>query len=343
MQAQRPGDILIVDADEAFSAQATQTLAQQGHMVMTCRTGAEARRHLERMPYDAVLCGWRLPDEEGIHFCEFVKGQPEMPHVAVALLIDATADDMWVAKLYIGSQDGQSNLGPDELILRSAHMQEVAARVQALLHVRRYRQEIDNALETLMSVAEGVEEQDRRARGHCKRLSIMCIELGAVLGLSEWELTALERAAYLHDIGKVAIPGAIISKVDSLTPREMEIIKNHCVLGEKLCRSMAALKPVLPIIRHHHERANGTGYPDGLKGDEIPVLAQIFSIPDIYDALRMWRPYRTSMSEAQAIQVMRQEVAQGFWNAHFFEIFTKHVLPGLDERLDMAHVLWPSY
>ena len=239
MQAQRPGDILIVDADEAFSAQATQTLAQQGHMVMTCRTGAEARRHLERMPYDAVLCGWRLPDEEGIHFCEFVKGQPEMPHVAVALLIDATADDMWVAKLYIGSQDGQSNLGPDELILRSAHMQEVAARVQALLHVRRYRQEIDNALETLMSVAEGVEEQDRRARGHCKRLSIMCIELGAVLGLSEWELTALERAAYLHDIGKVAIPGAIISKVDSLTPREMEIIKNHCVLGEKLCRPRA--------------------------------------------------------------------------------------------------------
>jgi putative two-component system response regulator len=169
----------------------------------------------------------------------------------------------------------------------------------------------------------------------------MCIELGSVLGLEEWQLTALERAAYLHDVGKVSIPGAIISKAESLTPREMEIIQEHCVLGERLCQPMVALRPVLPIIRNHHERANGTGYPDGLHGEAIPVLAQVFAIPDIYDALRIWRPYRTSMDELQAVALMRQEVAQGFWNTHIFDAFISQVLPGLDERLDSAHVLWP--
>ncbi len=343
MQAQRPGDILIVDADEAFMKAATSALAYNGHMVMTCQSGAEARRQLERMPYDVVLAGWNLPDEDARAFCSHVKTSPDLTQVTVGLLVDPGANDAWVARIYAGSAEGENNqTAPDELILRSVSADELAARVQSLLQTRRYRMEINNALEVLTAMAEGVEEQDRRARGHCKRLSIMTIELGSILGCDEWQLTVLERASYLHDVGKVAIPGAIISKTETLTPREMEIIQSHCILGERLCLPMAALRPVLPIIRHHHERANGTGYPDGLQGDEIPVLAQVFSIPDIYDALRMWRPYRRPMSEPQAIQLMRQEVAQGFWNTHIFEAFIENVLPNLEERLDSAHALWPA-
>lgn len=344
MQAQRPGDILIVDADAAFANAACSALAHNGHMVMTCQSGAEARRQLERMSYDVVLAGWELPDEDGRAFCHYIKSSQELMQVTVGLLVDAGANDAWIARIFAGSGgEGENNLAaPDDLILRSVSKEELAVRVQGLLQSRRYRQEISNALEVLTAMAEGVEEQDRRARGHCKRLSIMTIELGSVLGCDEWQLTALERAAYLHDVGKVAIPGAIISKTTTLTPREMEIIQSHCVLGEKLCHPMAALRPVLPIIRHHHERSNGTGYPDKLSGEEIPVLAQIFSVPDIYDALRMWRPYRAPMSEPQALQLMRQEVAQGFWNTHIFEGFVERVLPGLEERLDSMHALWPK-
>lgn len=343
MQAQRPGDILIVDADETFLTAATSALAHNGHMVMTCHSGAEARRQLERMPYDVVLAGWKLPDEDGQTFCTHVKTSPDLTQVTVGLLIDAGANDAWIARIYAGSGEGEnSQAAPDELILRSVSSEELAVRVQSLLQLRRYRMELGNALEVLTAMAEGVEEQDRRARGHCKRLSIMTIELGSILGCDEWQLTVLERASYLHDVGKVSIPGAIISKTETLTPREMEIIQSHCILGERLCLPMVALRPVLPIIRHHHERSNGTGYPDGLQGDEIPVLAQVFSIPDIYDALRMWRPYRRPMSEPQAIQLMRQEVAQGFWNAHIFEAFAENVLPNLEERLDSAHALWPA-
>ena len=342
MQALRPGDILIVDSDPNFLSFSCDALVQQGHVVMTCATGQEARRHLERVPYDIVICGWQLADEEGSELCEFIKTNTDLPNIAVALLVDDAADDLWLANVFAAGGGSGANGSPDDLILKTASGREIGVRVQSLLQMRRYRQEIGNALETIMAMAEGIEEQDRRARGHCKRLSVMAIELGAVLGCDDWELTALERAAYLHDVGKVAIPGAIISKTEALTPREMDIIKSHVVLGEKLCEPVAGLKPVLPIIRHHHERANGSGYPDGLRGEFIPVLAQIFSIPDIYDALRMWRPFRTPMSQAQAIEVMRQEVAQGFWNRHIFETFTSKVLPGLEERLDSIHALWPS-
>lgn len=345
MQAQRPGDVLIVDSDANFAASACSALVQQGHMVMNCGTGREARRQLERMAYDVVLCAWKLPDEEGAALCEFVKSSQEMPHVSVGMFIDDTASDTWIAKLFAADAEEESTSGPrppDTLIPRQVGPQELNARVQGLMQLRRYRQEIDNALGVLMTMSEGAEEQDRRARGHCKRLSVMCVELGAVLGCDEWQITALERAAYLHDVGKVAIPGAVISKTQALTPREMEMIKSHCILGERMCAPMAALRPVLPIIRHHHERIDGSGYPDGIGSEDIPVLAQIFSIPDIYDALRMWRPFRQSMSAGQALSIMRQEVQSGFWNRHIFDAFVDQVLPGLDERLDAARVLWPS-
>jgi putative two-component system response regulator len=118
-------------------------------------------------------------------------------------------------------------------------------------------------------------------------------------------------------------------------------MRSHCLQGERLCRSVAALKPVLPIIRHHHERVNGSGYPDALRGSDIPILAQILTIPDIYDALRMWRPYRPAMTQAQAMDVMQQEVDGGLWNRQIFEVFASKVLPGLDERLASYDAMWP--
>ncbi|HEX8465185.1 MAG TPA: HD domain-containing phosphohydrolase, partial [Abditibacterium sp.] len=166
--------------------------------------------------------------------------------------------------------------------------------------------------------------------------------LGLAVGCDDYELLTLERAGYLHDIGKVAIPGGILEKSQPLTPREMEIVKRHCILGEKLCRPVMALQPVLPIVRHHHERGDGSGYPDGLKTEQIPRLVQLFSIVDVYDSLRTWRPYRPPLLDWQAVDVMRQEVKRGFWNRLFFETFARDVVPVLNEHLDTSHVLWPD-
>jgi putative two-component system response regulator len=281
---------------------------------------------------------------DGEELCRQIKADSNLQCVSVGLLIEATPTGLATLETLSGA-GGTGRIRdtgvPDDFILKSVSEQELITRVRCLLRVRRYLQEISNSVLTLMTFAEGAEEQDRRARGHCKRLIVMAIELGTVLGLDEWSLTTLERAAYLHDIGKACIPGAVMSKAQPLSPREMQIIQSHCNIGEKMCRPVAALEPVLPIIRHHHERLDGTGYPDGLRGEQIPILAQLFSIIDIYESLRLWRPYRPPLSEMHALQVMGEEVGRGFWNRRIFDAFREHVLPGLDQRLVAQQAHWP--
>jgi putative two-component system response regulator len=345
MQAVRPGDILIIDSDVSYAAAAENALTSRGHHITLCRTAAEGRHQLERFTFDVVLCARDLTDADGQQLCHDIKTTTDIATLSVGLLVKTTQeiDDIQYrpSGMVLGGQRIEL-IPPDEFISKNLPLDELPGRVQSLMRLGRYQEEIYSAIGTLMKVAEGIEEQDKRMGGHCKRLSIMAVQLGAVLGCDEWQLSALDRAGYLHDIGKVAIPGAVISKSERLSPREMEIIQSHCVLGERLCQDVAALKPVLPIIRHHHERADGTGYPDRLRGQEIPILAQIFSIPDIYDALRMWRPYRPPMNQAQAVDIMRQEVMRGYWNRLIFETFVDQVLPGIEERLDAAHALWPQ-
>ncbi len=348
MQAHRPGEILVVTGDTEFLSLAAMTLGRRGHAVRICAYGAEARTHVERHYFDAVLCAQNLPDGSGIEFCTWIKSHEDLQGLSVGLLVDAgsqnTQDPLEAIALAGAQPDGPNLSGPtapDDFLLCPIQPEELVLRVGSLMRLRRYREEIGNALTTLLAVAEGVEEQDKRARGHCKRLAIMGVLLGAAVGCDEYQLLTLERAGYLHDIGRVSIAGAILVKSQPLTPREMEIIKGHCELGERLCAPVMALKPVLPIIRHHHERCDGTGYPDGLKWEHIPRLAQIFSIVDVYDSLRTWRPYRPPLQSWQAVEVMRQEVERGFWNRQFFDSFAREVVPTLQDHLDAHHVLWP--
>jgi len=345
MQAIRPGDVLVIESDASYASLLQSVLAARGHTVTLAFSAREAQVQLEKFTFDAVLCALRLSDSNGAAVCNAIKSSPDLSSTPVALIVAEGADRD--ALNYRASSMGTATIEsewapPDEVLVRSLPLDEVPQRVQALLRLGRYQQEIQNSIRTLMKVAEGVEEQDARMSGHCKRLSLMSVELGAVLGCDEWQMSALERAGYLHDIGNVSIPGAVIDKTQRLSPREMEIIQNHAVLGERLCADIAALRPVLPIIRHHHERADGTGYPDRLRGEQIPILAQIFSIPDIYDALRMWRPYRPSMNSAQALDILRQEVARGYWNRIIFDAFADKIIPDLEDRLEAAHCLWPT-
>jgi putative two-component system response regulator len=353
-------------------------LESNGHSVSTRASLSDARKALELDPFDVVLCANILPDGSGLGLCEWLKNNPELPEISRVSFglvttgsVDATPPQIAAfdsnksiveprSRFGFGKRRAeiipiaptpeqatirppffQEPLPPDDVLFKSISLVDLVLRVQILLRVKRYLDEIAATVGALMQIAEGIEEQDKRAHGHCKRLAIMVLELGSAMGCDDWQLTALERAAYLHDIGKAVIPGAIISKSEALTPREMQIMQSHCLQGERLCRSVAALKPVLPIIRHHHERVNGSGYPDALRGADIPILAQILTIPDIYDALRMWRPYRPPMTQAQAITVMQQEVLAGLWNRQIFEVFASQVLPGLDERLATYDALWP--
>lgn len=342
MEAQRPGDILIIEKDVHFLTQICNILRNARHNVVSCTTSEEGIEHLERLPFDVVLVSENLPDGNGCEICHFIKKTPELQQISCAVFLEDDVYESHQGKIVDATYNkgGLPSCEADDFLSRGLSSGELVLRVRTLIRMRRYLEEINRATATLMSVAEGAEEQNSHYKGHCKRLANMAVELGLMLGCDEWELGVLEKAGYLHDIGLICIPGAILEKTQPLSPREMQIIKQHSVLGEKLCQSVAALKGVLPIIRHHHERLDGSGYPDNLAGDDVPRLAQIFAVVDVYEGMRLWRPYRASMSEMQAIKMLAEEVDNGLWNREIFEAFRDKVLPGMDARLKSTQIYW---
>jgi len=172
-----------------------------------------------------------------------------------------------------------------------------------------------------------VEARDPYTEGHCERLSRYAEDLGRFLGLEGESIVALGRGGYLHDLGKIAVPDEILKKGSDLTPAEWEIMKRHPATGEAICRPLKSLRLVLPIIRHHHEHSDGSGYPDGLREGEIPLLPRILQVVDIYDALRTARPYKPALGHEQAVATMRAEAQDGLWDrelvAEFFSMLDK--------------------
>jgi len=175
----------------------------------------------------------------------------------------------------------------------------------------------------LFALARAVEQRDEATWGHCERLALISVTLGVAMGMDRTALITLYRGGYLHDIGKVGIPDTILCKKTSLTASEWAVMQTHCARGEEICRYMKSLDPVLPIIRHHHERWDGTGYPDGLGGEEIPLLARIVQVADIYDALTSRRSYKEPLGDLQALDLLQQETRRGWRDPQITEMFTQ--------------------
>lgn len=173
----------------------------------------------------------------------------------------------------------------------------------------------------LLAFAQAVERRDPHTARHCERLALTCVALGTALKLDQQSLMALYRGAFLHDVGKVGISDEILFSPDRLTAKQWTIMRTHPIRGEQICSHFKALKPVLPIIRHHHECFDGSGYPDGLEGAEIPLLARVLQLADIYDALITARPYKPAYSPGQALRIIEKETAQGLRDPALVDLF----------------------
>jgi len=194
-------------------------------------------------------------------------------------------------------------------------------RIESLL---RLKSSIDEqATSVILSLAHRVEARHSRADGHSDRLAEHAIELGESLGLSARDLQELRLGCLLHDIGKVAVPDKILCKPARLNPEETEIVRQHPITGEKICAPLKCLRPILPLIRHHHERMDGSGYPDGLYGEEIPLKARILQVADVYDALTSDRPYREAVSTEEALEILHQEAMYGWLDASLVWRFSR--------------------
>jgi putative two-component system response regulator len=182
---------------------------------------------------------------------------------------------------------------------------------------------LERAESVLFALARSIESKDPYTEGHCERLAEYSARLGEALGLEAPQLIALRRAGLVHDIGKVAVPDAILLKPTRLTAAEKKVMQRHPVVGERICSPLKSFQLVLPIIRHHHEKMNGTGYPDKLKGEKIPLTARILQVVDVYDALTTSRPYKPALTVEEALSVMRKEVRKGWWDPNVFAEFER--------------------
>jgi putative two-component system response regulator len=197
-------------------------------------------------------------------------------------------------------------------------------------HPVREDSEIDQTEGILFALAQAVEYRDQNTAEHCERLALTSLAMGMAMSLDEPALAALYRGGYLHDIGKVGIPDAILFKPGKLTAQEWVVMRSHPVRGEDICRHLKSFRPMLPIIRHHHERWDGSGYPDGIRGAQIPLLARIVQVVDIYDALTNPRPYKPAFNYKQAIGVIEEETARGWRDPEVVDLFLRLPITGID-------------
>jgi len=315
---------LVADDQAANRDLLEELLTAQGYTVITVADGAAALAELAQTPIDLVLLDVMMPRMNGFETCEKIKANPDTYLVPV-ILITALSD----------KQDRLAGIkvGADDFLSRPVDRAELLARVRSLLKLKQRTDELERAESVLFTLARSIEGKDPYTHGHCERLSEYSARLGQHLGLSEDQLIALRRAGVVHDVGKIAVPDAILLKPGSLTPDEWMLIKEHPVVGERICAPLKSFRFVLPIIRHHHEKFNGSGYPDGLRGEAIPITARVLQIVDVYDALTTDRPYKHAFSITDALQTMKQEVAKGWWDAHVFDEFERLVRSGTADFL----------
>lgn len=309
MNADKPV-ILIVDDQKDNIQTIRDILGETQYRIMEATNGQEALQSIEKITPDLILMDAMMPVMDGFETARSIRKNTATKLIPIIMI--TALDSM---------QDRVKGLeaGVDDFITRPFHIVELRARIKNLLRLRESLNELENAEQVIFSLAKAVEAKDKYTEGHCNRLANLAESMGKFLGLAEGDIVVLRRGGILHDIGKIAISDQILLKPGPLTSEEFEIIKKHPIIGEEICKPLKTLRPVLPVIRYHHERFNGTGYPEGLSGQQIPLTARIIGLVDCYDSLTTHRPYRMALRHDQALEICERETRRGLWDPELFK------------------------
>jgi len=318
------GTILVADDQAANRDLLEELLTSQGFKVITVPDGPEVIEQLRRTQVDLVLMDVMMPGLTGFQACERLKNNPDTYLIPVILITALSGREDRIEGIKVGA---------DDFLTRPVDRTELLARVKSLLKLKYRTDELERAESVLFSLAQSIEGKDPYTHGHCERLAEYSARLGEQLTLPEDQITALRRAGIVHDVGKIAVPDAILLKPGRLTSEEWTIMREHSVIGERICAPLKSFRFVLPIIRHHHEKLDGSGYPDGLRGNDIPIAARVLQIVDVYDALTTDRPYKKAFSITDALATMKEEVSKGWWDPHIFDRFERLVRAGTPDFL----------
>ena len=298
------GRVLVADDHEPTLLGMQDLLEAAGHVVLAARNGVEALRLAAHERPDVILLDVVMPGMSGTSVCRELKQGPDT-RLTPIVLISGSGDR--------GTRLGALQAGADDFLNKPIDAEELRVRVASAIRLKRLTDELDSAESLFLTLGRIVEARDPYTVGHCERLAHYATALGAALNLTASELDALYRGAFLHDIGKIGIPDRVLLRKGKLSRRDYELMKQHPVIGDELCATLRSLDSVRAIVRHHHERLDGRGYPDGLSGERIPLLARIVSVVDVFDALTTDRPYRKAMSVQTAYRMLLTE-AHGGWS-----------------------------
>lgn len=252
----------------------------------------------------------------GLDFCRRVKANRRTRLIPILIITSVQGIDNEVAGLESGA---------DEFLIKPLQPAVVRTRIRTMLRNKRAIDSLEEAETILFALAQTVEQRDKETGNHCQRLATLSVALGTALGLPNDDLQALHRGGFLHDIGKIAVPDSILFKRGMLNEEEWAVMRSHTWKGEDVCRRMRSLAPVLPIIRNHHEKWDGSGYPDGLAGEQIPLLARILQLADIYDALTSRRSYKSAYTAEEAVAILEKEAGMGWRDPELISVFCEMV------------------
>jgi putative two-component system response regulator len=308
----RHSRVLVVDDIESNRELLEAHLISEGYQVEAVCNGYEALESVQTRAPDLVLLDIQMPGIDGYQVCETIKHRENTRLIPIVMI---------TALRELEDKIRAIDAGADDFITKPFNKLEVLARVRSLLKVKHLNDQLDTAENVIFALARAIEAKDAYTEGHIERVSRYGMELAGALTLSTTDIEAIQKGGRLHDIGKIALTESMLNKSGKLTPDEFEMVKEHPLVGYRICHSLKSVRYALPVIRWHHEKLDGSGYPDGLKADEIPIAARIMAIVDVYDALTTKRSYKEAFPPPQAFDVLEEEAARGWWDGKLVTTF----------------------
>jgi putative two-component system response regulator len=309
---QRKSKILVVDDNQTNVELIAMHLKPFPYEIIKAYDGEQALEMVRKDPPDLILLDLMMPKLSGYEVCERLKSDKKTALIPIVIV---------TALRELEDKIKAIECGADDFLIKPFNKIEMTTRIKSLLRVRDLMSELDHSESMVFILAETLEAKDVYTRGHSERVAKYSTILAKEMGMSAYEVEEIRRGSLLHDIGKIGVKDSILNKVERLTPEELAHIRTHPARGYEICKHMKSFKNILPIIRSHHERMDGKGYPDGLKGDEITVPARICSITDAFDAMTSNRTYRNGISPLQAASIFEREMDSGQWDPEIVKIF----------------------
>jgi putative two-component system response regulator len=276
--------------------------------------GEEALKKIEASPPDLILLDLMMPKLSGYEVCQKIKTDPKTQFIPVIVI---------TALKELEDKIRAIEMGADDFLMKPFNKVELITRVKSLLKLKELYDDVDRSETIIFTLAEMLEAKDVYTRGHSERVAKYSVLLARYIGLSEPDQEWIRRGALLHDVGKIGVRESILNKPEKLSQEELAHIRSHPARGCEICRTLNSLAPCLPIIRHHHERIDGLGYPDGINDKELTIGPRIVSVADAYDALTSNRPYRKGIPPAEALKIFEKEKESGQWDPKLVGEFIK--------------------